>query len=74
MPAPSDPLPRAIIETQVTLGGVPLTVDYAGLKAGEIGVYEIDVRVPDRVPEGMDVPLVIMQGGGSTALSVRVVR
>jgi uncharacterized protein (TIGR03437 family) len=73
-PAPSDPLPRAIIEAQVTLGGVPLMVDYAGLKAGEIGVYEIDVRVPDRVPEGMDVPLVIMQGGGSTGLSVRVVR
>ena len=73
-PAPSDPLPRAIIEAEVTLGGVPLMVDYAGLKAGEIGVYEIDVRVPDRVPEGMDVPLVIMQGGGSTALSVRVVR
>jgi uncharacterized protein (TIGR03437 family) len=74
MPAPSDPMPRAIIDTAVTLGGVPLQVGYAGLKPGEVGVYEIDVTVPSRVPEGMDVPLVVTQGGGSTMLSVRVVK
>jgi uncharacterized protein (TIGR03437 family) len=73
VPAPSDPAPRAIVETTVTLGGVPLGVGYAGLEPGEIGVYRIEVAVPARVPLGMDIPLVITQGGGTTALAVRVV-
>ncbi|MCL5745595.1 MAG: hypothetical protein M1541_17005 [Acidobacteria bacterium] len=74
MPAPSDPLPVAIIPPQVTLGGTPLNVNYAGLAPGEIGVYQINATVPDRVPLGMSVPLVIDQGGSSTTLDVRVVQ
>jgi uncharacterized protein (TIGR03437 family) len=75
LPAPSDPLPRAIIEPQVTLGGLPLTIEYAGLAPGQIGVYQINAVVPGmRVPEGMEIPLVISQGSGSTTLNVRVVK
>ncbi len=72
-PAPSDPLPAAIITPQVTLGGSSLNVAYAGLTPGYVGVYQINASVPPRVSEGMDIPLVINQGGNSTQLSVRVV-
>ena len=74
MPAPSDPLPRVLIEPQVTLGGVPLAIAYAGLAPGQVGIYQINAQVPGGVPEGLDIPLVITQGGGSTTLEVRVVR
>jgi len=75
VPAPSDPLPKAIIEPEVTLGGVPLAVLYAGLAPGQIGVYQINVAVPAwGVPEGMEIPLSITQAGGSTTLNVRVVK
>ncbi|HWQ55337.1 MAG TPA: hypothetical protein VN442_16745 [Bryobacteraceae bacterium] len=73
-PAPSNPLSRAIIEPTLTLGGVPLPVLYAGLAPGQVGVYQINATVPIRVPEGLDVPLSIVQGGSSTTLPVRVVK
>jgi uncharacterized protein (TIGR03437 family) len=74
MPAPSDPLPYAIITPQVTLGGAALNVLYAGLAPGYVGVYQINATVPPSAPQGLDIPLMINQGGSSTTLSVRVVK
>jgi len=55
------------------LGGALLNLSYAGLVPGEVGVYQINASVPFKVPEGMNIPLVINQGGSSTTLEVRVV-
>jgi uncharacterized protein (TIGR03437 family) len=74
LPAPADPLPNAVIMPEVTLGGMALTVDYAGLAPGYVGVYQINASVPGNVPQGMDIPLEINQGGNSTSLNVRVVK
>jgi uncharacterized protein (TIGR03437 family) len=73
MPSPSEPLAEAMIRPLVTIGGVPVEVQFAGLTPGEIGVYQINVRVTEQVPLGLDVPLSITQGTGSTSFSVRVV-
>ena len=73
MPAPSNPLPLITNTPSVTLGGVDLTLNYAGLAPGEAGVYQINAVVPHGVPHGLQVPLVISQGGASTGLYVRVV-
>jgi len=73
LPAPSDPLPAAVIVPAVTLGGVSMNISYAGLAPGEVGVYQINATVPAKPPQGMEIPLVIDQGGASTSLSVRVV-
>jgi uncharacterized protein (TIGR03437 family) len=74
LPAPADPLPSAIIAPQVTLGGAALNVTYAGLAPGQVGVYQINASVPIGVPLGMNVPLVVNQGGSATQLNVRVVK
>ena len=73
MTAPSEPLASALIPPVVTLGGVPMQVEFAGLTPGEIGVYQINVRISDRAPLGLGVPLSVSQGAGGTATSVRVV-
>lgn len=73
VPAPCDPLARVVIEPTVTLGGVQLVLEYAGLAPGQIGVYQINALVPGHVPLGMEIPLSMVQGGGSTTLNVRVV-
>ncbi len=73
MPAPSDPLAVALVKPTVTIGGVALPVSYYGLAPGEVGVYQINVRVPSTVPIGLSVPLAISQGGFSSSLSLRVV-
>ena len=72
-PAPSEPLASALITPQITVGGMPVEVQFAGLAPGQVGVYQINVRVNDRVPLGLSVPLSISQGTGSTSLPVRVV-
>jgi uncharacterized protein (TIGR03437 family) len=72
--APSDPLAAAMVQPEVTLGGVSLPLFYAGLVPGQVGVYQINAAVPSWVPLGMEVPLTISQGGYSTSLGVRVVK
>ena len=75
LPAPSDPLAEALATPLVTLGGVKLPVDFAGLAPGEVGVYQLNVRVPGNAPQGLAVPLTISQGTGSAhTLSLRVVQ
>jgi uncharacterized protein (TIGR03437 family) len=37
-------------------------------------VYQIDVLVPRSIAQGMSVPLVITQSGGSTSMNVRIVK
>jgi uncharacterized protein (TIGR03437 family) len=72
--APSDPLAQAQVQPNVSLGGVPLAVDFAGLTPGLVGVYQINARVPFKgLPTGFEIPLTITQGGGSTTVPVRVV-
>ncbi len=73
-PAPASPLAQAVNKPVVRLGGVELPVEFAGLSPGQVGVYQINVRVPYWVPLGMDVPLEIQAAGQATTLSVRVVK
>jgi uncharacterized protein (TIGR03437 family) len=72
-PAPGSPLASALILPSVTLGGMNLSVGYAGLAPGEVGVYQINVTVPGNTPTGISLPLVIHQGAGSVSVSLRVI-
>jgi uncharacterized protein (TIGR03437 family) len=73
LPAPLNPLAIALTAPTVTLGGVQIPVAYYGLTPGEVGVYQINVKIPNNVPTGLSVPLVITQGSSSTSLTERVV-
>ena len=74
MPAPMSPLASALTAPVVTLGSANLSVLYAGLAPGEIGVYQINVKVPANVPLGLSIPLKITQGSMSTSIPIRVVQ
>jgi uncharacterized protein (TIGR03437 family) len=73
LPAPADPPVAVVVEPRVTLSDVGLPISFAGLSPGQVGVYQINVRVPDWVPTGLAQLLTITQGSGSTTLEVRVV-
>jgi uncharacterized protein (TIGR03437 family) len=74
LPAPVNPLAIAVQPPVVQLGGVNLPVNFAGLAPGQIGVGQINVTIPGNVPEGLNMPLTISQGGSVQALSLRVVQ
>jgi len=67
-------LASALTLPVVTLGSTNLPVQYAGLAPGEIGVYQINVQVPNNAPQGLSVPLKITQGTVSTSIPVRVIQ
>lgn len=73
IPAPADPPLTSLVQPTVTLGGTALQITFAGLSAGQVGVYQINAKVPNIIPTGVEVPLTIDAGGASTTLSVRVV-
>jgi uncharacterized protein (TIGR03437 family) len=73
-PAPLSPLATANVTPTVSLGGKGLSVYWAGLVPGYVGLYQINATVPFGAPQGLDIPLVIEQGGNSTTIPVRVVK
>ena len=61
--SPLDPLSRVISPPVVTLGGNPVpTLLFAGLTPGSVGLYQIDLQVPD-VPVDGNLTLTVSQGG-----------
>jgi uncharacterized protein (TIGR03437 family) len=74
MPAPLSPLASALSTPTVTLGGAGMSVSWAGLVPGSVGLYQINATAPLHPTEGVDIPLTIAQGATSTTLSVRVVK
>jgi uncharacterized protein (TIGR03437 family) len=65
---------QVLAQPTVEIGGTPLTVSYAGLAPGEVGVYQINALVPSDAPQGISVPLTITQGGFTHSENVRVVQ
>jgi uncharacterized protein (TIGR03437 family) len=72
-PAPSDPPAVPLVEPTVDIDGYPLPVFSSSLSGGQIGVYEIHVKVPRNTPKGLNRSLRVTQGGYTTSAAVRVV-
>jgi len=47
----------------VTIGASPTTAQFAGLTPGFVGLYQVNVRVPDDVQNGASVPVSISISG-----------
>ncbi|MBI4479698.1 MAG: SBBP repeat-containing protein [Acidobacteria bacterium] len=47
----------------VTIGGIQAAADFAGLSAGFVGFYQVDVAVPANAPLGSAVSVVVSVGG-----------
>ena len=52
--APADPLARTIAVPRVTLGEQEVTVFYAGLTPGLVGLGQLDLGLPAELPEGLE--------------------
>ena len=62
-PAPSSPpLATTLATPGVTIGGVPAVVSYSGLAPGLVGLYQVNVQVPNNAPTGDAVNLAITVG------------
>jgi uncharacterized protein (TIGR03437 family) len=73
LPGPTEPLATAVVPPVVTIGGQEIIVNFAGLAPGQVGVYQINARIPGTIPTGQNQPLTIAQGGVVTTVPVRVI-
>jgi uncharacterized protein (TIGR03437 family) len=74
-PAPSDSVSSTVKPVSVTIGGVPANnVLFAGLTPQFVGLYQVNVIVPDGVPPGNQVPVVVTAEGQSSAPATIAVR
>jgi uncharacterized protein (TIGR03437 family) len=66
-PAPkTPPLATTVLTPTITVGGVPVTnILYSGLAPGQVGLYQINIQVPDAAPTGDAVPVAITIGGNA---------
>lgn len=53
----------------VTIGGASATVGFSGLAPGFVGLWQLNVLIPDNAPIGNAVPLVISFGGRSSSVT-----
>jgi uncharacterized protein (TIGR03437 family) len=56
----------AKVTPTVTIGGVNSTVTFAGLTPGSVGLAQFNVKVPDNLPSGSTLPLVINFNGATS--------
>ena len=67
-PVPADPLARTTVMPEVTIGGVKAAVDYSGLAPFFAGLYQVNVKVPENAPTGIQ-PLVVTVNGVTSQAS-----
>ncbi len=72
-PTPMSPLSSTTAAPTVTIGGQAQEVLFSGLVPGQVGLYQINVRVHYDAPTGLSQPLVITQSAGTNSVNVRVV-
>ena len=60
-----EPLVRTTNEVTVTIGGKNAPVFFSGLTPGLVGLYQVNVIVPDGVDPGDNVPLALSVAGQS---------
>ncbi|MGH9940150.1 MAG: hypothetical protein ACREAM_28245, partial [Blastocatellia bacterium] len=67
--APSSPLYATATNPAVTIGGATATVGFSGLAPGFVGLWQLNVLIPDNAPTGNAVPLVISFGGRTSGVT-----
>lgn len=65
----SGPLYATTTNPAITIGGATATVGFSGLAPGFVGLWQLNVLIPDNAPTGNAVPLVIALGGRTSSVT-----
>ncbi len=72
--SPSGPLAATVETPEVSIGGRPAQVLFSGLAPGIVGLYQVNVTVPNDAPTGPDVEVSIRQSGVTSKISRLAIR
>jgi uncharacterized protein (TIGR03437 family) len=65
-PAPTSPLATTSLAPVVTIGGVAVPAVFSGLTPMQVGLYQVNVQVPQNAPAGDTVPVVLTIGNAAS--------
>jgi uncharacterized protein (TIGR03437 family) len=72
-PSPAaEPLSRSTVVPTVTIGGVPAPVSFSGLAPYFVGLYQVNVTVPQDAPVGVQKMVISVGGFDSPAVNLPV--
>lgn len=64
---------RPVAAVSVSIGGVNAPVEYAGGSPGSVaGLLQLNIRIPDGIPAGAEVPVILNIGGVSSRSGVTI--
>ncbi|MGE0887485.1 MAG: hypothetical protein AB7P14_28525 [Blastocatellales bacterium] len=66
---PANPIYETQNKPIITVGGVPATVEFSGLTPGFVGLWQMNVTIPQDAPVGNAVPVVIKLNRRTTNLT-----
>jgi uncharacterized protein (TIGR03437 family) len=72
--SPGSPPANTVNPVSVTIGGMTARVLFNGLSPGFAGLYQVNVQVPDGIPPGNTVPVVLTsagRSGGTVTMAIR---
>jgi uncharacterized protein (TIGR03437 family) len=68
---PASPLVQVSAPVVVSIGGVSTTPTFAGMSAGSVGLYQVNVKVPSGVAASAQAPIIVTVGSvSSTAVTI----
>jgi uncharacterized protein (TIGR03437 family) len=70
-PAPSSPLATTAVTPTITIGGQAAQVPFSGLTPGFVGLYQLNVVVPQGISTGLQ-PMVLTIGGVTASTQIQV--
>ncbi|MBZ5607894.1 MAG: hypothetical protein LAP38_06545 [Acidobacteriia bacterium] len=70
--APLDQLLQLVNDIQLTIGGIPAKISFAGLTPGSAGLYQINCEVPDGIPAGVAQVVITVAGIDSPPVTMSV--
>jgi len=64
--SPASPLAATMAQPAVSVGGVDANVVFSGLSPGFVGLYQVNLQIPQTAPSGNAVPVILKIGGATS--------
>ena len=69
---PSDPLARTRLVPSATIAGLPATIGFTGLAPGYVGLYQLNLQVPNGISSGEQTLIVTSNGVASNPATIMI--
>jgi uncharacterized protein (TIGR03437 family) len=71
-PAPFNPLSKTIYTPEILIGGQQAELLYSGLSPGWVGLYQLNIKIPENIPTGLQNMIINQAGFNSPIYNIMI--